>query len=157
MSLDESFADIFGILTVYFTACYLRGDFATCVDYINIPDSMTRDPEAVYFPSTYKGYYYTGNENCGSAASCYHRPDQTVVSCDNAKFDPSHWNASVQSYMFYLLAAGGSGTNDPPLSHPYNVEGIGPGEAGQIAFQTMLARLSPTSTYPEARDAWIAA
>jgi hypothetical protein len=59
--------------------------------------------------------------------------------------------------MFYLLASGGAGINDPPLNHPYNVEGIGPDEAGQIAFQTMFAQLSPTSTYPEARDAWIAA
>ena len=59
--------------------------------------------------------------------------------------------------MFYLLASGGGGINDPPLNHPYYVQGIGPDEAAQIAFATMFGELSPTSTYPEARDAWIAA
>ena len=57
--------------------------------------------------------------------------------------------------MFYLLAQGGAGVND--LGNPYNIAGIGPEEAGRIAFQTMQARFLPNSTYPEARDAWIAA
>ena len=59
--------------------------------------------------------------------------------------------------MFYLLAVGGTGRNDPPLNHDYLVDGIGVIEAAKIAFQTMLARLSPSPTYPDMRDAWIAA
>src|SRR5947208_1799695 len=82
------------------------------------------------------------------SSTCYHTLQKTVP-CDssNNNCDPDHRNARVQSYMFYLLAAGGGGINDPPLSHPYYVEGIGPYEAARIAFQTMQARLTPTSTY----------
>lgn len=157
-SLDESFSDIMGILAFYYGACYPTSmDFRNCVEGIGHPSKMS-DPKASGLPTTYNGFFFAGSEGCNGSATCYHTPNGTVP-CDdsNSNCDPDHRNAKVQSYMFYLLASGGSGINDPPLNHPYNVEGIGPYEAGQIAFQTMLARLSPTSTYPEARDAWIAA
>ncbi len=155
-SLDESFADIMGILGVYyFSMCSNDADFKTCLAEIGNTEEMT-NPQELNLPTTYKGYFYAGSEGCNGSATCYHTP-QTTVPCDDStnNCDPNHRNATVQNYMFYLLACGGGGTNDPPLNHPYNVEGIGPYEAAQIAFQTMRVRLSPTSTYPEARDEWI--
>jgi len=155
-SLDESFADIMGTLAVYYGAYYpVSIDFKSCLEGIGHPGIMD-DPESSDLPSTYKGFFFAGTEDCNASATCYHTPE-TTVPCVSSNYDcdPDHRNAKVQSYMFYLLASGGSGVNDPPLNHPYNVEGIGPYEAAQIAFQTMLARLSPTSTYPEARDEWI--
>jgi len=155
-SLDESFSDIMGVLGVYFAGlCPDGGDFRTCLLWME--KGMT-NPQELNLPSTYKGFFYAGSDGCNGSATCYHTP-QTTVPCDssNDNCDPSHRNATVQEYMFYLLAAGGAGINDPPLNHPYSVEGIGPYEAARIAFQTMLVRLSPTSTYPDARDAWIAA
>jgi len=155
-ALDESFADIMGMLTVYYGACYdVSMDFESCLEGIGQPGIMN-DPESSDLPATYKGFFFAGSEGCNGSTTCYHTP-RTTVPCDNSNnnCDPNHRNATVQSYMFYLLAAGGAGTNDPPLNHPYNVEGIGPFEAAQIAFQTMRVRLSPTSTYPEARDGWI--
>jgi Zn-dependent metalloprotease len=157
-ALDESFADIMGILAIYYNACYGGStDFKTCVEGIGHPEAMS-DPKESDLPTTYKGFYFAESEGCNGSATCYHTPE-TTVPCVSSNYDcdAEHRNATVQSYMFYLLASGGAGINDPPLNHPYNVEGIGPYEAGQIAFQTMFARLLPTSTYPEARDAWIAA
>jgi len=160
-SLDESFADIMGVLGLYYNICYpLSGtyaDFKMCLVYqIGHPEIMTNPNEAA-FPTTYKGYFYAGSEGCNGSDTCYHTASSTVA-CDSSNYDcdPDHRNAKVQNYMFYLLASGGGGINDPPLNHPYNVEGIGPYEAGQIAFRTMLG-LMPVTTYPEARDIWIAA
>jgi Zn-dependent metalloprotease len=156
-SLDESFGDIFGILAAYYGGCYPAQDFKDCLKKFNHPGVM-ENPRSRGRPTTYKGFYYSGSEGCSGSDTCYHTPEKTVA-CDdsNNQCDPDHRNAKVQNYMFYLLANGGSGINDPPLNHPYNVESIGPAEAWQIAFQTILGQLSPTSTYPEARDAWIAA
>ena len=156
-SLDESFADVFGILAGYYGACYPAQDLKDCLNKLNHPEIMP-DPRSRGRPTTYKGFYYSVSEGFNGSDTCYNTPQKTVA-CDDSNYqcDPDHRNATVQDYMFYLLAAGGAGTNDPPLNHPYNVEGIGPDEAAQIAFQTMLVRLTPTSTYPEARDEWIAA
>jgi len=156
-SLDESFATIMGILGVYYFSTCSNADFKTCLAEIGGAGEMN-NPQELNLPTTYKGYFYAGSEGCNGSATCYHTP-QTTVPCDssNNNCDPDHRNGTVQTYMFYLLAGGGAGVNDPPLNHPYNVEGIGPYEAARIAFQTMLVRLSPTSTYPEARDSWIAA
>jgi Zn-dependent metalloprotease len=160
-SLNESFADIMGILGVYysFSTCSNDADFKTCLaQTVGTTAGVMNNPQRSNLPTTYKGYFYAGSDGCNGSDTCYHTP-QATVPCDSSNYncDPAHRNATVQNYMFYLLAGGGAGTNDPPLNHPYNVEGIGPYEAAQIAFQTMLVRLSPTSTYPEARDSWIAA
>jgi Zn-dependent metalloprotease len=156
-SLDESFSDIMGIMGVYYFFLCSNYDFTTCLAKVNGAQTMS-NPQALNLPATYKGYFYAGSEGCSGSDTCYHTP-QTTVACDssNNNCDPDHRNATVQEYMFYLLTAGGAGINDPPLNHPYNVEGIGPFEAAQIAFKTMSVELTATSTYPEARDAWIAA
>ncbi len=155
-SLNESFADIFGVSAAYYGACYPALDLTDCLKRLDEPARM--HPRSGGFPTTYKGFYYSGSKDCNGSptATCYHTPEKTVA-CDesNNKCDPSHRNGTVQSYMFYLLATGGSGVND--LNHPYNIEGLGPSKAWRIAFQTMLAELTPTSTYPEIRDGWIAA
>jgi Zn-dependent metalloprotease len=156
-SLDESFADIFGIFAAYYGSCYPAQDFKDCLKRLNHPARM-ENPWSRGLPTTYKGFYYAGSDGCNGSVTCYHTPEKTIA-CDDSNDNcaQEHRNATVQSYMFYLLATGGSGVNDPPLNHPYNVEGVGPSKAWRIAFQTMWTQLTATSTYPEARDGWIAA
>src|SRR4029077_13369826 len=123
----------------YYGACYPAQDLKDCLKKLNHPENM-QAPRSRGRPTTYKGFYYSGSEGCNGSDTCYHTPEKTVA-CDDSNYqcDPDHRNGTVQDYMFYLLAAGGAGINDPPLNHPYNVEGIGPSESGRIAFQTMLA------------------
>jgi Zn-dependent metalloprotease len=155
-SLNESFADIMGFLAVYYGHCYPTSeDFNACLKEIGRPGNM-KDPKQKDRPTTYKGFYFVGSDGCTGSDTCYHTPETTVPCVpSNNDCDPAHRNATVQSYMFYLLTVGGGGIND--LGNPYNVEGIGPNEAATNAFLTMWTGLTATSTYPEARDAWISA
>ncbi|MFK7926158.1 MAG: PKD domain-containing protein, partial [Bacteroidia bacterium] len=54
-----------------------------------------------------------------------------------------------QNHWFYLLAEGGSGTNDNQDN--YQVDGLGMEKATQIAFRSLIYYLHPSTTYEEAR------
>ena len=56
-----------------------------------------------------------------------------------------HQNSSIGNYWFYLLASGGSGTNDNGFE--YAIEGVGWEKATKIAYQTWSQYLSPSSGY----------
>ncbi len=60
-----------------------------------------------------------------------------------------HTNSSVQNHWFYLLSAGGTGTNDN--NDFYNVTGIGISDAAKIAFRNLTVYLVPTSNFADAR------
>ena len=62
-SLEESFANIMGILAVFYGACYPASDFKSCIVDINHPGLMN-DPKSRSCPTTYKGFFYVGSENC---------------------------------------------------------------------------------------------
>lgn len=64
-----------------------------------------------------------------------------------------HTNSGVGNYMFYLLVAGGSGTNDN--GDAYSVSAIGLTEADQILYRTNTVYLVPTSKYADWRVACI--
>src|SRR5207302_224600 len=64
-----------------------------------------------------------------------------------------HTNSGVGNYMFYLLVAGGSGTND--IGNAYTVNGIGISEADQILYRTETVYLTSTSQYADWRTACI--
>ncbi|MFZ9846573.1 MAG: M4 family metallopeptidase [Flavobacteriales bacterium] len=98
-ALNESFSDIFG----------------SCVKYYSKPSSFNwklareifvnsgcirdmENPNAKGDPDTYQGLYWDSNGEV-------------------------HTNSGVQNFWFYLLAEGGSGSND--LGNIYNVQGIG--------------------------------
>jgi len=60
-----------------------------------------------------------------------------------------HTNSGVLNYWFYLLATGGTGTNDN--GDTYNITGIGIDLAAQIAYRTETVYLSQNSNYSSAR------
>lgn len=69
-------------------------------------------------------------------------------------FGGVHSNSGVQNYWYYLLAEGGSGTNDNNDS--YNVIGIGVDKAAKVAFRNNTTKLSSNSTFADARAGAIA-
>ena len=93
-----------------------------------------RDPHRGQQPSYYHGtYWYFGSGDNGGV----------------------HTNSGVQNFAYYLLAEGGSGTND---GHPYGpVAGIGEAGAAAVAMRANTVYLSPSSQYIDSREAWISA
>ena len=67
-----------------------------------------------------------------------------------------HTNSGVFSYWFYLLAEGGTGTND--AGTPYSVEGIGLDKAIEICYKMNTGYLQENSKYQDAcRSSYLAA
>ncbi len=128
-ALNESFADIFGICIDYTVdttqADYLIGD------EIYTDGSFFRNmsnPNVASHPDTYSGtHWYTGSWDNGGV----------------------HTNSGVQNFWFYLLAEGGSGTNDN--SDSYTISGLGRLKASKIAYRSLNLYLSSNSDYDDAR------
>lgn len=75
-----------------------------------------------------------------------------------------HTNSGVQNQMFFLLSQGGSGWNDgndcfasANTGYSWSVGGIGINKAAEIAYDVLCNYLTSTSTYIDARNAWVAA
>jgi len=60
-----------------------------------------------------------------------------------------HTNSGVQNFWYYLLANGGSGTNDNGDS--YNITPLGIFDAGAVAFRNNTVYLWSNSQYADAR------
>ena len=134
-ALNESFSDIFGTLIEFeadpSSADWYMGEDANLTGngFINMSN-----PNAKNHPDTYMGtHWYTGSGDYGGV----------------------HYNSGVQNFWFYLLAQGGSGTNDN--NDAYNVAGLGTTKAGKIAFRNLTVYLTPTSNYAAARNGSIQA
>lgn len=129
-ALNESFADIFGEMVEN----YVEGsiDWNVGGDKSDGGLRSFSDPKSQGQPDTYLGV----NWESGSA--------------DNGGV---HTNSGVQNHIFYLLAEGGSGTNDQGWE--YNVTGIGWSDARDIAWQAMMSYLDGDDGYVTARNAWI--
>ena len=82
------------------------------------------NPKAKNHPNTYKGQYWDNP-----------RPER-------------HKNAGVLNYWFYLLANGGSGTND--FGYHYNVNGIGIQDAARIVFRAETTYMDSQTDYKDA-------
>ncbi len=134
-ALNESFSDIFGAL-VEFEHDPNGGDWYMGED-ANLSGNGFRNlsnPNAKQHPDTYNGtYWYAGSGDNGGV----------------------HYNSGVQNFWFYLLAQGGSGTNDN--GDNYNVSAIGKTKAAKIAFRNLTVYLTPTSNYAAARNGAIQA
>ena len=151
-AINESFSDIFGV----------------CIEFYAQPDGRS------LYPSVSPGYSdWLIGEDCWLAATALRdirNPGSTITvgisdklasryrgtywyygTGDNAGV---HKNMSVQSFAFYLLCEGGSGTND---GLPYAVTGIGITNAGKIAYRALTVYCSEYTDYTEARSAWISA
>lgn len=136
-SLNEGYADIFGntveALFDSSSASWLVGEDSDASRSMSNPRSIVYGPSSQGHPDTYRGDgWYTGGLDNGGA----------------------HGNATVFGHWFYLMAAGGSGTND--LGGSYTVSGIGVQKAGQIAWRMLHSYLTPTAAFEDAREAAIA-
>jgi bacillolysin len=79
-------------------------------------------------PNTYLGtYWYTGTGDNGGV----------------------HTNSGVYNYWFYLLTAGGTGTND--IASSYTVNSIGMLNAAKIAFRALTIYYVPSTNFANAR------
>jgi Zn-dependent metalloprotease len=125
-ALNESFSDIFGEATEN----YITGsnDWLMGSDRTNGAIRSMSNPSSFGDPDTYNGTgWFTGAADNGGV----------------------HTNSGVQNYWFYLLAHGGSGTNDN--GDAYNVSGIGLAAASAIAARNLINYLGSSSNYSDAR------
>lgn len=127
-ALNESFSDIFGTVIEYYakpqTANWIIGEEITPFGIRNMSD-----PNSLNAPDTYNGqFWYSGDLDKGGV----------------------HTNSGVGNYWFYLLAIGGSGTND--FGDSYSVSGISIDSAALIAYRTLTVYLTPNSDYYDARE-----
>lgn len=160
-ALNESFSDIFGEWIEYKTLGSNNWFQAwdRFANGCNLPIRYLKDPAAqdvivslgciVDFgqPNTYMGTYWV--------------PTNTAT--DPGDTWGVHTNSGVQNQMFYLLSVGGYGWNNGLTCHGSNdgvfwtVSGIGIDNAARIAYKALTDYLSSGSTYPDARNAWVAA
>lgn len=121
-AIDESFADIFGEMVENFAQG--SNDWLCGADVFSGGLRSMSDPKSKLHPDTYLGQYWqtTSNDNFGV-----------------------HINSGVHNKWFYLLAAGGTGTNDNLYN--YTVNGIGIQKAAEIAYRSLTLYLTPTSNY----------
>lgn len=124
-ALNESFSDIFGATVEWFAkpnqANWAMGDDR------GTPIRSISNPNTYGDPDTYQGsFWYTGTADNGGV----------------------HTNSGVLNFWYYLLASGGTGTND--IGNNYNVTGIGLDDAGAIAFRTLTIYLTTNSQYQDA-------
>ncbi len=134
-ALDESFADIFGTCSEFYTKPITAN--WTLFEEIVLPiggfSRSMSNPNLKQQPDTYNGQYWANPTNL------------------NFDFGGVHFNSGVQNHWFYLLAQNTStptitGTND--LGNQYSVTSIGINKAQQIAYKNLTTYLpSPNSTY----------
>lgn len=128
-ALNESFSDIFGEMIedyVEGSNDWLMGD-----DRADGAIRSMANPGLYGDPDTYQGTNW--RNTCGGCS-------------DNGGV---HSNSGVMNYWFYLLAVGGSGTNDN--GDDFDVSGIGKSAASAIAFRNQTLKLSENSDYAAAR------
>ena len=129
-AMNESMSDIFG-KSIQFWSKPNDIDWRLGNEMNFILRDMS-NPKAYHQPDTYKGINWATD------------------SYDNYGV---HTNCGVGNFMFYLLVAGGSGTNDN--GNNYSVKGIGITEAEAILYRTNTTYLTPTSQYNDWRAACI--
>jgi Zn-dependent metalloprotease/chitodextrinase len=143
--MNEGFSDIWGAAIEHF-AKGNGNDLAPAATIWLIGDEIDRrsgsaalrsmsDPKSLGQPDTYGGTYWQ-NPNCGTPTNAN---DYCGV----------HTNSGVLNHWFYLVTAGGSGTND--ISNSYSVTGVGITKAANIAYRLESVYLSANSTYANAR------
>lgn len=126
-ALNESFSDIFGTSIENYARpsnwnWLIGNEIGSAIRSMSNPNSMG-DPDT-YFGTNWASL--TGGDNGGV-----------------------HTNSGVQNYWYYLMVAGGSGTNDQ--GDVYSVTGLGFTDASEIAFRNLTVYLTPTSNYSDAR------
>lgn len=137
-AMNEGFSDIWGACVEYFAApakaTWLIGEDIERRAGRSALRSMS-NPNSLGQPDTYGGTQWI-NPECGT-------PTSTNDYCG------VHRNSGVLNYWFYLLAIGGSGTND--IANVFNVTGITIDKAAKIAYRLESVYLSANSNFANAR------
>lgn len=131
-ALNESFSDIFGTAIEFFSRP--NGTWTIGEDMNFIIRSMS-NPKQYGDPDTYDGANWLNQVGCV--------PSNQNDNCG------VHINSGVQNHWFYLISAGGSGTNDK--NNTYSVSSIGITKAAAIAYRNLTVYLGRNSDYNEAR------
>lgn len=142
-ALNESFADIMGEMIEFNltpnVSNYEKGNewlLATDINTIKAVKRSFIEPNIFEDADTYNGDFWI---------------DPTDMSNDDGGV---HQNCGIQNKWFYLLAEGGSDTNDK--GQPYCVKGIGKTSATRIAFENMTHHLKEDAEFINAREGAIA-
>ena len=130
-ALNESFSDIFGIVFEFDYhpdgGDWLMGedfDLANHEGFRSMSNPQDKgDPKTYYGTNWYTGY----GDNAGV-----------------------HTNSGAQNFWFYLLANGGSGTNE--YQYTYNITGIGMEKAAAITYRNLTTYMNPNAEFIDARD-----
>lgn len=137
-ALNESFSDIFGEMAEFYLdgSCdYIHGAEHTN-NYFHKRSMINPSLNNVALSTAWYGsadtylgtYWYSGSEDAYGI----------------------HINCGVQNFWFYLLAEGGSGTNDN--GQVYSVQGIGKTKAAAITFRSLTQYMGVSSGYVAARN-----
>lgn len=126
-ALNESFSDIFGTAVEYYAdSTYNNWTMGEDLITAGIRSMASQNPYGN--PDTYLGTnWYVGSADNGGV----------------------HTNSGVQNFWYYLLAAGGTGTNDN--GDAYTVIGQGRTKATDISWRNMVVYLTNTADYADAR------
>lgn len=131
-ALNEGFSDIFGN-SIELWARPSNASWKLGEDFNYVIRDMA-NPNSYSQPDTYQGTYW-------KTTIC--TPSSTNDYCG------VHTNSGVLNFWYYLLASGGSGTNDKGFV--YSVSGLGLDKAAAIAYRTLTTYLTSSSTYADAR------
>ncbi len=131
-ALNESFSDIFGTVVEF---NQLPNSASWIIGTRNFSLRNMASPNDFQNPDTYGGAFWTDTKNC--------IPSNVNDWCG------VHNNSGVQNFWFYLLANGGSGTND--LGNVYSVDSLGMSVAAKITYRSLSVYLTQTSDYADAR------
>jgi Zn-dependent metalloprotease len=144
-ALNESFADIFGLMLKFSVYPLGVGNWNFAEHGILYPSSPSGpvlryppDPHWLGHPATYGDDVVNGKQLWKDPAN--KADDKGGV----------HTNCEVQNHWFYLLAEGGAGTNGKGWS--YQVTGIGKQPAANITFLHMIEGLDSTADFMKARE-----
>jgi Zn-dependent metalloprotease len=135
-ALNESFSDMLGeAAEMWFENGAYTVDWLHREDYVNGANRSFLNPNAGGQPDTYLGTNWAGT--CGGC------PDDGGV----------HTNSGVMNFWFYLVSAGGSGTNDN--GDDFSVSGLGIVKTREIVYRMLTEEMTSNATYADARAAAI--
>ena len=144
-AINEGLSDIWGAMVEFFAApekqTYLMGeDICLSEDALR---SMS-NPNLFDQPDTYGGDFWFEVNNC-----------TPTTGTEGNDLCGIHTNSGVMNRWFFLLAEGGSGTND--IGNDYSVIGIGKNQAAAIVYRAESVYFTSTTNFAEARAATIEA
>jgi hypothetical protein len=153
-ALDESFSDILGTMAAWYTKSNFSTGFS--FSYVHGSDVMNGWQDnftcgsVTYTPAM---RINISNPNSSGHADTYLGQNYIPAACNHPSAQRA--NAGVMDFWFYLLAEGGSGTNDN--SNSYCVNAIGKDKAMQITYYNLCNYMGTNSNFAAARTGSIQA